>query len=140
MLRNCEKMMDRVVSGNTSPLIVLPYVRAYRAMDCLVHHCFGSNFVSVDVGDLLKEVIISYMELGLSVTLKMHVIFYHILPALSNPVLKGRGLGVMSGQAGESIHQEFKILWSKYKINSLKNKLYSESLKKAVVEFSSKHL
>ena len=109
-------------------------------MDRLVHHCFGSNFVSVDVGDLLKEVIISYMELGLSVTLKMHVIFYHILPALSNPVLKGRGLGVMSGQAGESIHQEFKILWSKYKINSLKNKLYSESLKKAVVEFSSKHL
>ena len=75
MLRNCEKMMDRVVLGNTSPLIVLPYVRAYRAMDCLVHHCFGSNFVSVDVGDLLKEVIISYMELGLSVTLKMHVIF-----------------------------------------------------------------
>ena len=97
MLRNCEKMMDRVVLGNTSPLIVLPYVRAYRAMDNLVHHCFGSNFISVDIGDLLKEVIISYMELGLSVTLKMHVIFYHILPALSNPVLKSRGLGVMSG-------------------------------------------
>ena len=140
MLRNCEKMMDRVVLGNTSPLIVLPYVRAYRAMDNLIHHCFGSNFISVDIGDLLKEVIISYMELGLSVTLKMHVIFYHILPALSNPVLKGRGLGVMSGQAGESIHQEFKIFWSKYKKNSLKNKLYSENLKKAVVEFSSKHL
>ena len=80
------------------------------------------------------------MELGLSVTLKMHVIFYHILPALSNPALKGRGLGVMSGHAGESIHQEFKIFWRKYKINSLTNKLYSENLKKAVVEFSSKDL
>ena len=30
----------------------------------------------------------------------MHVIFYYLLPALSNPLWQGRILGVVSGQAG----------------------------------------
>ena len=77
------------------------------------------------------------MDLDLSVTLKMHVIFYHLLPALCNPALQGRGLGVVSGQAGESIHQKFKILWNKYKINSLDNEIYGEQLKRAVKLLSS---
>ena len=80
------------------------------------------------------------MDLGLNVTLKLHVIFYHIMTALANPVLNGRGLGMVSGQAGESIHHEFLIFWNKYKINSLSNELYGEHFLKAVIEFSSKHL
>ena len=113
----------------------------YKAMDQLVNHCFGTKFVDNDISVLLlKEVILSCMDLGLTVTLKMHVIFYHLLPTLSHPVLVGRGLGVLSGQAGESIHQEFKIFWAKYKINSLQNSRYGKQLQKAVIEFSSKHL
>lgn len=141
MLKNSDKMMEKEVLGNTSPLLVLPYVRCYKAMDKLVHACFGTKVVDKDaVVPVLQELVVSYMDLGLSVTLKMHVIFYHLLPALCNPALYGRGLGVVSGQAGESIHQEFKIFWSKYKINSLDNELYGENLMRAVVEFSSKHL
>ena len=141
MLKQADKMMNREVLGDTSPLLVIPYVRAYKAMDNLVHSCFGTKVVDIDqVVVLLKELVVAYMDLDLSVTLKMHVIFYHLLPALCNPALQGRGLGVVSGQAGESIHQEFKIFWEKYKINSLNNKIYGKQLKKAVVEFSSKHL
>ena len=94
-------------------------MRAYQAMDKLVSHCFVTKIVNQDkVEDLLKEVVISYMGLEISVTPKMHVLFYHLIPALSNPVLQGIGLGVVSGHVGESIHQEFKIFWSKYKIIS----------------------
>ena len=120
MLKNSDRMMDREVLGDTSPLLILHYVRAYKAMDKLVHACFGSRKVNEnDAVELLKEVVVSYMDLGLSVTLKMHVIFYHLLPALNNPALQGRSLSVVSGQAGESIYQEFKIFWNKYKVNSL---------------------
>ena len=44
----------------------------------------------------------------------------------------------MSEHAGESIHQEFKIFWSKYKINSLDN--LGDYLFQAVIEFFSKHI
>ena len=89
---------------------------------------------------LLKDVITTYMGLDLTVTLKMHVIFFHLLQCLPNPALQSRGLGLVSGQAGESIHKEFKIFWDKYKINDLENEKYGPNLLKAVIEFSSKHI
>ena len=74
-------------------------------MDKLVNQCFGNELVDQDkVEDPLKEALIAYKGLEISVTSMMHMIFYHLIPALSNPVLQGRGLGVVSGQAGESIH------------------------------------
>ena len=139
MLQKVDKLLDGDVLGDTSIVDAMPYVRAYKAMDKLVHACFSCRIVTEDIAELLKEVIISYMDLGVTVTPKMHVIFYHILPALKNPLLEGRGLGMVSGQDGESIHCEFKTTWEKYKINSLENKLYGEHLLKAVIEFSSKH-
>ena len=69
--------------------------------------------------DQLKEFIVAYMGLEISVIPKMHVLFHHLLPALSNPIFQERGLVVVSCQAGESIHQEFKMFWARYKINSL---------------------
>ena len=139
--REMLRMQDRRVLGDVSPLKVLPYVRTYKAMDKLVGCCFGSRIVDRDEAlDLLNEVMMSYLDTGLSVTLKLHVIFYHLLPALQNPILNGRGLGKVSGQAGESIHSEFKEIWKKYKINSIENKRYGENLLKAVIEFSSKHI
>jgi hypothetical protein len=53
--------------------------------------------------------VVAYMDLEITVTLKIHILFYHLLPALSNPVLQGRDIGVVSGQAGESLHQKLKI-------------------------------
>ena len=141
MLKNADRMQDRKVLGDTSPLIVLPYVKAYKAMDKLVSSCFGNKFVDTDEAlDLIEKVMSSYLDLNITVTLKIHVIFCHLLSSLQNPALNGRGLAKVSGQAGESIHHEFKIFWGKYKINSLDNKLYGEHLLKAVIEFSSKHL
>ena len=141
MLKQAHKMLDKDVLGDTCPILVQPYVRAYQAMDKLVDHCFGTKLVDQDKAvDQLKELVVAYMGLEISVTPKMHVLFYHLLPSLLNPVLQGRGLGVVSGQAGESIHQEFKIFWAKYKINSMDSPLYGDHLLHAVVEFSSKHL
>ena len=102
MLKKAQCIEKAEVLGLISPIIVQPYICAYQAMDKLVHACFGMKLVDKSkTVDLIKELIISYMDLDISVTPKLHVIFYHILPSLQNPVLQGRGLGVVSGQAGE---------------------------------------
>ncbi len=85
-------------------------------MDKLVNHCFGTKLVDqVTVVGQLKELVVAYMGLEISVNSMMHVLFYYLLLVLSNPILQGRGQDIVSGQAGESIHQEFKIFRAKYK-------------------------
>ena len=141
MLKEADAMLDKRVLGSVDPLKVLPYVNAFKAMDKLVTACFGMKVIKEDEAmKLLKDVITTYMGLDLTVTLKMHVIFFHLLQCLPNPALQSRGLGLVSGQAGESIHKEFKIFWDKYKINDLENEKYGPNLLKAVIEFSSKHI
>ena len=73
-----------------NPLRVSKYIRAFKAMDKIVETCFGTKEVAdeSDIVKMLNELVSSYMDLNLSVTLKIHVIFFHLLPALQNPVLK----------------------------------------------------
>ena len=143
ILKKADMMANRKILGDDiSPLRVSKYIRVFKAMDKIVELCFGIKVVGEesDVVRMLDDLVSSYMDLDISVTLKMHVIFFYLLPALQNPVLKGRGLGIVSGQAGESIHAEFKIFWEKYKIKTLDNPRYGVHFKKAVIEYSSKHL
>ena len=76
MLKQAHRMLDEDVLGDTSPILVQPYVRAFQAMDKLVNHCFGTKLVDQDkaVGQL-KELVVAYMGLEISVTPKMHVLF-----------------------------------------------------------------
>ena len=118
ILKNAEKLSSRRVLGKLSPLLVQPYIRAFKAMDKFTHHCLSTRKLdpNIDPVSLLGEVIISYMDLGISVTLKIHVLFNHVLPALQYTA--GRGLGHVSEQPVESAHQEFKNnFWSRYKVN-----------------------
>ena len=132
MVSNSKKMTAKEVLGDMSPLIVLPFVQAYKAMDKLIQASLSSKPISEDVICLLQELGVSYIDLGISVTLKMHILFFHLIPCLSNPVLEGHGLGLVSGQAGESIHRKFKLFWSKCKMKSLTNPRYGNHLLKAV--------
>ena len=60
MLKQAHRMLDEDVLGDTSPILVQPYVRAYQAMDKLVNQCFGTKLVDQDkVEDLFKEVVIA---------------------------------------------------------------------------------
>ena len=62
MLKQAHKILDGDVLGDTSPILVQPYVRAYQAMDKLVNHCFGTKLVDQDTAvDQLKELVVAYM-------------------------------------------------------------------------------
>jgi hypothetical protein len=117
------------------------YAEAIQSFDALVDHLFSSGKVKMSMDTatiLLEKAIHSYMQLDITVTLKVHVVFCHLFEVLDNSF--GYGLGLFSAQAIESSHREFlHSFWSKYQITSLDNPRYGDQLLKATIEFSSKH-
>ena len=74
-------------------------------MDKLVSSCFGTGKVDGDISSLVEDLIIKYLALDISITLKAHELLVHLVPCLLK--LYGQGLSMYSGQSGEIIHQEF---------------------------------
>ena len=122
-----------------NPLTIVPLSSTFLAFNKLVHACFGANQLQKDLDKLLDNFVKSYKALNSSVTLKVHIVFEHLIPGLAN--LNGRGLGIVSEQAGESIHHEFDHhFWARYKINSMSNPRFSNNWYNANLEFCSKHV
>ena len=139
LLKEADKLLDPEIYAEVGKLKLVPFVSVFQAMDKLVHNCFSVKVIDENA---IKSQIISlkksYAALETSLPLKIHILIDHILDGLKS--LRNTGLGLWSEQSGESIHHEFDNYWSKYKINSKKNKLYEKHLLKAVVEFSSRHV
>ena len=141
LLSSTSTLIKLIESGDIPREIAEPYVNLYISMDKLVSSCFhvGTVDEKADIPELIKNVIQDYKYIdNLSVTLKVHVLFHHLVPCLLN--LEGQGLGLYSCQSVEGSHREFfDHFWGKNPINSFDNELYAERLLNAVVEFTSKH-
>ena len=107
-------------------------------MDKIVNLYFSTRQIDCDLEKRINELRTTLTAIEISVTLKIHVILKHMADCLQ--FLNGDELGVWSEQAGESIHRIFLQFWTKYKINIIDDESYIYRLKKAVVDFSSKHL
>ncbi len=55
----------------------------------------------------------SYMDLGIPVTPKIHVICSHVKEFCDR---QGHGLGLYSEQASESVHHDFQKTWERFKV------------------------
>ena len=141
MLENADRLLDPEIYSTVGELELIPYVTAFKSMNKIVENCF-----SITVADYTKlKTDLNYLKkaiLGIDIiseTLKIHIIIYHIEECLS--FLKtNEGLGLWSEQVGETAHQEFLLVWNKYKMNFMDDTRYGENLKRAVVEFSSIHI
>ena len=137
LLKNSESILE--LDGTLETLV--KYKDAFADFNHLVANLFSSSKINISndtVRYLLETAVASYMKLGITITLKVHVIFNHLEQMLSR--CHGLGLGIYSAQAIESSHREFlDHFWYKYKIESLTNPNYAQNLMKACVEFSSKH-
>ena len=139
LLKNTEVLASLDILRNRSPLIVLLFLRSFKAMDKLVQACFSTGKVVVDLHPLTNDRVISYMDLNITVPLKVHVLFTHVIPALQ--FTGGRGLGHVSEQPEESVHREFEQnFWSRFRVLNMESESYDKSLLAAVIDFSSKHI
>ena len=107
LLKSSDTLLNQDIMGmNFEPLRAIKYVSAFKAMNRIVEACFGTSIVVDDIQPLVTDLIKKYLAIEhLSITLKMHIIFEHLVSCLQN--LNNRGLGLFSEQAGESIHKEF---------------------------------
>lgn len=138
LLKEADKLNDEEILQGTPIFKVLPIIETLKTLDKLVDASFKAERLDDTWKkhlDMLKRI---FPATGLSHTLKVHVLFEHLGHGLH--FLNGNSHGKWSEQAGESIHREFLKYWSKYQVNDLKAENYCSQLKRAVVEFSSRHL
>lgn len=130
---SCKTLLNKVDALRSACSIGgLKFVRTLDDFAMVVKAFFGNSL------DPLFQTYInnfkqSYLDLGISVTPKVHAVFYHVEEFCSK---QQSGLGFYSEQAMESVHFEFKKVRDKYKVKESHPK-YSTHLLKAVCEFNS---
>ena len=132
-------LKDKKIYGAVGKISLQPFVSAFKIMDKIVNKCFSTRKFDAEFEKSVNELKKVFLGTDVSETLKIHVILNHIKQCL---ILLGEkhGLGLWSEQPGESVHRVFYKYWEKYKINIIEDSSYPVRLKKAVVEFSSKHI
>ena len=133
----CRKLLKNIDSlENLCPEINKNFVAAFSDFNDVVSSCYGSDLKS-NYKRTIAKFRASFLKLNISVTPKVHAVFYHIEEFCA---LKGMGLGPFSEQTSESIHHEFTKLWENYLIKDLSHPLYAEHLLHAVQMFNSLNL
>ena len=130
LLKNVDTL-DRI---NTS-LACQRFVMAFRMFNCVVQSCFGN-----ELKPGYKEAILlfkqAYLDLNISITPKIHAIFYHIVDFCDKVHV---GLGRFSEQASESVHYSFNNEWARHKVNKVHPE-YNSRLLRAVNVYNCKHI
>ena len=79
---------------------------------------------------------LSYLQLGISVTPKVHSVFFHIEYFCNK---HEKSLGYFSEQAMKAVHSDFKNTWNDFKVNEVNEKYYDQ-LKRVVSKYNSLHV
>ena len=133
-----DTLLDSQILGDNREFEIMPFNSTFKALNKVIMNAFSNYKPSADLEKDIENLKKCFKATGVSETLKIHVVLYHIDDAL--PFLNRSGLGLWSEQVGESIHREFIKYWNKYKINLIEDVTYGISLKRTVVEFSSSHM
>ncbi|KAJ8672767.1 hypothetical protein QAD02_004027 [Eretmocerus hayati] len=111
------------------------YVQCFSDFREVVDSCFSNSLDSKYVS-YIKKFRCSFLDLGISVTPKVHAVFNHVKYFCEKV---GRGLGFYSEQSVESVHADFKTTWNRYKFNN-SNSEYYEKFLSAVCQYNSHHV
>ena len=108
LLRNCD-LLDSIINDLASKR----YVTAFKMLDKVVHSCFG-NVLESDYKESVLSFKLAYLDLGISVTPKVHAIFYHIVEfcelGLDDLVSKHQNLStIASTLSGDDIRSTVKF-------------------------------
>ena len=101
----------------------------------VVKSCFSYE-LEPDYKLKIKQFENAYRRLGISETLKAHILFHDIPRFLE---YRDHGLGKYSEQAIESVHRLEDQTWVNYKVD-LANKNYGKQLYRSTMELNSKNI
>ena len=128
MLQNVDKL--RAIA----PIHILKYVAVYDIFSKVVHSCFGMK-LREGYEENIKRFTTLFMDLDISVTLKVHMVIAHI----SKFCRKFGALGWYSEQSTESSHSDFKKnTWEKHNLQcQIGHQSYPGNLLRAVIMHNS---
>ncbi len=108
---------------------------ALNCLNAMQDACFGNDLKS-DFKTKLQQFKDAYLDIGISVTPKVHILFQHVSEFCE---LKQSSLGKYFEQSTESLHHDFNQTWARYKM-SMQHDLYPEKLLKTVVNYNAFHV
>jgi hypothetical protein len=130
LLKSTEKLKEL-----RPPRKVFKFIEAFEKFGEVVHACF-SHSLDRDFKIKIRQFENAYRKLGISETVKCHIVFTHLSQFLDP---KDHGLALYSEQAAESIHRIFAKVWEKYCVNP-RNSKYGEKLLAAVLDLNGMNL
>ena len=134
---DCRKILKKLDSLEARcPVEFRPFISAFRSFNDVVEACYG-NKLADDYVAKIRRFQTDYMKLGISVTPKIHAVFFHIEEFCE---FSGMALGPFSEQTAESLHQEFEKCWENFYIKDFDNPSYPDRFLSAVKVFNSLHL
>ena len=132
---HCYMMLQNIDSlRRVAPIHILKYVRAFDCFAKIVHCTFGMT-LREDYEQHINDFTVAFMDLNISVTLKVHMVMAHV----SDFCKKFGALGWYSEQTTESSHSDFKKnTWEKHNLQrSIGHPIYPENLLRAVIVHNS---
>jgi len=126
---------------------ILRFVEAFRALDWVRKSCFAVK-LRQDWSEALAEFkrvvteLIQDEEIGLTCTIKIHAMFFHIREHCQDQILlnpeEPNGLGRVSTQTGESMHKAFEIYLERFNPCWNNVEILNDQLFRAVTSWASK--
>lgn len=133
---SCKNLLEKVdILRASCPIECLKFVKVLKDFHVVVKACFSATLHS-NYKKLISDFKKSYLDLGISVTPKVHAVFHHVEDFCSK---NQKGLGFFSEQAMESVHFDFKNVWSKYEV-SVNHPEYSQHLLRAICDYNGLHV
>lgn len=133
---SCKSLLNKTdILRSICPLSCLKYVQVLDDFHSVVKACFG-QVLDDEFQTHIDKFKKSFLDLEVSVTPKVHAIFFHVPQFCSK---RQESLGFYSEQAMEAVHFEFKIFWNKHKVHD-SHPSYPQKLLKTVCEFNAFHI
>ena len=128
---------DILAEGFDVAVKCLPFVETLKKFNGVVSACFGQE-LDPTYEEKITQFSQLYRSLGCTVPPKVHIVEVHVAQFLK---MRGEkyGLGMLSEQAMESCHHDFKIEWENRKVGLSHSEL-GDRLLDTVVRYNSKHL
>ena len=127
LLKNVQKLREII------PTEYEEFANTFEVFNRVVTACYGTNLAS-DYKEHIADFRNSYLKLKISVTPKVHAVFWHIIDFCE---VFGMGLGPWSEQCSESIHHDFKATKDRFKDEDHQD--YGKHLYEAVCMYNGKH-
>lgn len=132
----CKKILNNVDKlRSICSLGCLKFVSAFDSLKKVVNSCFGMK-LDAQFCYYIDEFKNNFERLDIPVTTKLHIIFTH----LKQFCLKyNRALGYFSEQVIESVHHDFNVTWSRFKVPKI-HPNFTKNLLRAVCVYNTEHI